>query len=263
MIDRQTTKWLNYCSPLFRGRFDFVAGEDAPRMDSWANALVLLGGWYWVRIEGGHNLRRSVTSRIPSLDDPIVGTADGPAATIKTNWLVGHAAASRYLYRVTAVGGGGVEDDGRTAVREVATEADGTLTGLLPNRVADLTVTPQSNGSFVLRWNYAATGQAAAPSVFRVYSDSGTGTMDWVAPLGSVVYSTGVPSYLYTTAVLAGAGDTAVLFAVRAETTTGARERNAMLIPAVGRTTAPYGTIGTHGASEASQQMILPLGPPT
>jgi hypothetical protein len=254
---------MNYCSPLFRGRFDFVAGETEPRMDAWANALVLLGGWHWVRIEGGHNLRRSTTSRIPQMSDPIIGTADGPATTIKTNWLVGHVAASRYLFRVTSIGGGGVEDDGREGVREVATEADGTLTGSLPNRVADISIAPQTNGSFVLRWNYIATGQAAAPSVFRVYSDSGTGTMDWVAPLGSVNYSTGVTAYLYTTAVLAGAGATEVLFAIRAETATGARERNAMLIPAVGRTTAPYGTIGTHGAATASQQMILPQGPPT
>lgn len=260
MSNRQLTKWLGYYSPLFRGRFDFHRGEDAPRMDSWCNALSLFGGRFWVRIMGGHNLRRSTTSRIPQLFDPIIGTCDGPRATLTTNWLVGHAASSRYLYRVTSVGGGGVEDDGRNAVREVETDADTKLTGALPNRIADLAIEPQSDGTYVLRWTYCATAQAIAPTTFRIYSDSGTGTMDYVTPISSVAYVSGVPTYTYTTPVLAGATDTLCKFVIRAEAASGAREQNELVVASTARTTAPYGTVPSWSHAEGGQKMILPYG---
>lgn len=258
MISRPLTKWLNYYSPLFGGQFDFFTEESAPRMDSWANALVLLGGWHWVRIKGGHNLRRSSDSSIPTLDDPIIGVADGAAATIKTNWLVGHAASSRYIYRLTAVGGGGVEDDGRTAIVEVTTDGAGALANPIPNRVADLQATPQTAGTFAMRWTYLAVGQAAAPKYFRVYSDSGTGTIDYVTPIGTVSYTAGSPTYSFTTGVLTGVGDTVVQFVVRSESTAGAQEKNEMVATARGRSTAPYSTLATSGQAEASQAMSLP-----
>jgi hypothetical protein len=84
--------------------------------------------------------------------------------------------------------------------------------------------------------------------------------MDWVTAIGSVSYVAGVPTYSHATGVIAGAGDTDVRFAVRAETATGAREQNALVIQSAGRTTSPYGTIETSGVAESCTRGTLPEG---
>jgi hypothetical protein len=117
----------------------------------------------------------------------------------------------------------------------------------VPNRPINLSAVPATDGSFVVSWNYNPLGQLAAPSTFRVYSDSGTGTINYAVPLGSVSYVSGLNAYTYTTAVLAGAGDTKVQFVVRAESAAAHREMNTAILPATGRTTAPYGTLKTGG----------------
>ncbi|MFQ6048590.1 MAG: hypothetical protein ACE5K7_04430, partial [Phycisphaerae bacterium] len=179
------SKWLGFWSPLSLGQFA------NPR----ANGLGLTAGVFWVRVAGGYNLYRWSGQKLPVEADRIVGAAEAAAASIGNFPYVGHQASTCYWYLLRAVGAGGVEEGNCQQVVRAEFDDSGELVGAQPNRPQDLSVRPLAGGSFELRWTYSEEGQEVAPAVFEVFTDGGTGQLDYETPVGSVSYRAGRVHY--------------------------------------------------------------------
>lgn len=200
--------WLLHYDPIHRGWTP--AGI--------ANGVCATCGFAFPRIRGGYNLRRNCGAGFV-----LVGAAGADARQVSTFPWVTHEADAAYEYRLAAVNGGGCENLSEAPTVEVQFGPEGERLMPRPNAPWDLRVAPMAGGRFELRWTYAPEGQAAEPLEFRVYSDGGTGTIDYDAPVASVPYRPGRFHYVYTSAALPDG--VKVRWAVRAAS--GARSEEA------------------------------------
>ena len=209
--------WLDYYDPIHRGWTP--AGI--------ANGVCATNGFFFPRIRGGTNLRRS-EGDVPSLSSPIVGAAGADASTVQTFPWMSHDADTTYVYRLTAVCGGGVENGMDETIAEARFDDAGDWCGLVPNSPSDLRVTPMADGTFLVQWAYSAEDQQASPSDFHIYHDAGTGTVDFETVVASVSYRAGRYHYAYTS----GSFDhgTRVTWAVRAAAASGTEDENAHVV---------------------------------
>lgn len=189
-------KWLDHYDPIHRGY--------TPR--GIANAVCATNGWCFPRIGGGYNLYRG-TPTIEDIDYSVPVGAAGPGVGQVANFAWwSHAADTEYFYVLRAIGGGGVESASSAPPVAVAFDAAGIFIGGRPNHPTDLCVSPTSCGRFVLRWSYSALGEEVSPDEFRVYSDGGSGTMDYETVVGQVAYHPGQTCFGYTTEECLGHG---------------------------------------------------------
>lgn len=182
------SKWLRYYQPLFRGRFDFFPGGSGPRLEAWHQGLGMTGGRFWVRVAGGHDLRRrdvtgsaacpdseaDGTSGSESSPGALVGRADGRSSSVTTFPWVAHEAGRSYAYSLLVVGAGGVAEAGDAPRVRLTFDGAGALVGPAPNGVCDLSVEPISGGRFRLVWTYDEKDQGAAPVEFQLFNDAGS-----------------------------------------------------------------------------------------
>lgn len=251
-MDAAVSKWMGYMQPLGIGRFDFfTTAQDQPRWNTMFNGIIMTLGRWWVRVAGGTNLRRAPNGRIPTVDDPICGVANGDGVTIRDSAAIcSHAAGSRWVYGITAVGAGGVEEQFISSIREVVFDAGALWSGELPNAAMGLTVKPNYNGSFNLIFRYDEKGQQAAPAMFNIYaSPKDDADVDYGTPIGTVDYLIGKSEYAFTTGVIADGTPGLYKFAVRAESADGAEEKNDVVVIARNTTTAEYGTVRVYGSA--------------
>jgi hypothetical protein len=158
----------------------------------------------------------------------IVGSAGADASTIRTFPWISHDAASTYVYRLTAVCGGGVENAMDETTAEVRFDAAGEWSGPVPNSPSDLRVTPTAHGTFLVQWAYSIEGQQTSPSEFRVYHDAGTGSVDFETVVASVSYRAGRYHYSYTSDPFDHG--TRVKWAVRAAAASGTEDENSHVV---------------------------------
>jgi hypothetical protein len=233
-------KWLRYYHPLLRGRFGFFLSADQPKREAWHQGLGVTGGRFWVRIHGGHDLRRRAIDPVTGddaagasagavSDDPsdvssfgaLVGRSDGPNAAVTTFPWVGHAAGAAYRYALTVMGAGGVSDGADAPTAIAAFDATGAWTGPTPNPVGGLAVAPEAGGTFSLTWTYDEAGQAAPPELFEIYNDTGSpGSVDFDSVVATVPYSWRQGSFQWTSGPFTH--DARVYWAVRAASSSGA-----------------------------------------
>lgn len=206
-------KWLACYDPVHRGWTP--AGI--------ANGLCATNGFFFPRIRGGYNLRRS-SGRVPTASDPIVGAAGADAASVHTFPWVSHEAGGEYVYRLTAVGGGGVENFADDVTAAVAFDDLGHWVGRLPNAPADLRVLPTVGGRFIVRWTYTGQCEQVEPAAFRLYHDQATGTVDFSSPAATVPYRRGRFHYEHVSEEFEH--DTGIQWVVRAVSEDGAEEDN-------------------------------------
>lgn len=189
MQDDFLAKWLDHYDPIHLGY--------TPR--GIANAICATNGWSFPRVKGGYNLYRG-TPTAGDIDYAVpVGAACPTAVRASTFAWWSHAADTEYWYVLRAVGGGGVESASSQPAVSVAFDAAGDFVGGRPNPPAALSASPTAEGRFVLRWSYSDLNEEVSPSEFRIYSDGGTGTMDYENAVGQVAYSLGQVHFNYTT----------------------------------------------------------------
>lgn len=254
-------KWDRYGCPLTFGMFDyFPETKRGLSNDATIRGMALTLGLFWTMPDGGHYLRRLPGGDVPTADDPLCGCSIGsnPAITTVTGFGPG-ADGSRWTYRITSVGGGGVEDNSMRGIREVVVIAAGSasIANPLPNPAIGLTVKPKADGSFVLTWKYRGKDQQAAPAEFAVFA--GVGSVDFSSPIATLAYKAGLEHYTYTTAAIAGSDVEPWAFAVRARVTSTRSESNDSPGPIVpGTDTPPYGTVPTFGAAAVDTSPVSP-----
>lgn len=238
------TKWLRYFSPLFAGRFDFHRGAAEPTIDAWARGLALSRGRFWIRVRGGHDIRRA-SGRRPTAADTLVARTDGPALQSATFPWIRHAPATEYWYAAFAVGFGGVTADESSPLLRASFDAAGNLRSPLPNAPTHLSVTPTAGGRFGLRWRYVEAGQEAAPQQFDIFNDAATpGTIDYSVAVATIGYRPRAAGFEYLSDAFAHG--TPVRWAVRARSAAGDADGNIVVVDAVADAAPPAGSASLH-----------------
>lgn len=174
-------KWLAYYDPIHRGYT--VRGI--------ANALTATNGWCFPRVAGGYNLYRGRDGIEPIDFAQSVGAAGPLSISIANFAWRPHAASTRYVYVIKAIGGGGVESEATYPARVAEFDAEMALLGPRPNGPSELTARAAAGGRFELRWVYPLRHQEAAPSAFHVHHDGGTGLIDYGTVVASAPYRHG------------------------------------------------------------------------
>ena len=217
------TKWLAHYDPIHRGY--------TPR--GIANGVCATNGFAFPRIAGGYNLYRGDVA-LGGIDYTVpVGAASASASTsaqsIDTfSWRPANASTT-YAFAIRAVGGGGVESAAEQTV-EVFFDGGGVPDALKPNAPTSLAIARGAGGCFELRWHYREENQEDVPITFEIYSDNGTGTVEYNAPIGSTPYVPRRLSFAFVTGPFAHGA--ARIFGVRAVTANGAHDGNSDTVSA-------------------------------
>jgi len=211
------SKWAAARDPVHRGL----------SLRSVATGMSLTRGRSWVMVAGGYLLARGTS--VAGIDRTrLVGARLAGATTIAPFAWIGQAPSTTYFYELVAVGAGGVEAVANAQDRQivrVVTGADGQVGSPMPASPRSLRVAALSGGRLRVSWQYVPGSTPAA--TFRIYSDGGTGTVDWQTPVGQVAVrlsSAGEGSYAWTSQAFAHG--TTVKFGVRAATSAGVEDDN-------------------------------------
>ncbi|MCA9252831.1 MAG: hypothetical protein R3E58_14390 [Phycisphaerae bacterium] len=167
--------WLEHYDSIHRGW--------TPR--GIANGVCATNGFAFPRVAGGYNLyRRDVDAAFVE----IVG-ASGAHADCVANfaWAAADALAA-VRFELRSIGGGGVESAPSAIGVDVQFDETGEPNALKPNTPQDLSIKRRAEGRFELKWRYDERRQEAAPVSFAVFSDNGTGVVDYESAVGEVVY---------------------------------------------------------------------------
>jgi len=209
-------RWLDHYDSIHRGW----------TLEGIANGVCATSGFFFPRIRGGYNLRRG-ENEVPELSSPIVGAAGADASAIHIFPWISHNAGTTYVYRLSAISGGGVGNAIDETTAEAGFDAAGDWCGLVPNSPSDLRVTPTADGKFLVEWAYSAEGQQISPWEFHLYHDAGTGSVDFETVVANVSYRAGRYHYAYTSASFDHG--TRIKWAVRAATS-GTEDENIRVV---------------------------------
>jgi len=173
---------------------------------------VLTQGWFWMRRAGAAAVYRCEDSKLVC-----VAPVDARQISLPT-YLV-HEAGSFCGYVVRRFNACGQQDRTMHAATKVDIAPDGQLAAPVPNATFALNARQTAGSRLALAWFYCPVDQGAAPQVFRVYWDGGTGAVDYVHPIATVPYE-GRRFYRYQSQSVA---EGTYLLAVQAESAAGAQ----------------------------------------
>lgn len=172
----------------------------------------LTRGWFWMRPSGC-----TVVHGGPSAAEVdfsvVVCVADADARQIALPAYLSHEPGSTCCYVVRRFNGCGQQERTTGAAVVVRISPDGQLAEPAPNGIVGLAAEPIEGGRLRLTWTYCPLDQAAAPQVFNVHWDHGTGVIDFGNVLAVLPYE-GRRSYGCDTEPL---DDGRYLFAVQPE----------------------------------------------
>jgi hypothetical protein len=175
--------------------------------------MVLTGGWFWVRVSGCAVLYRGES--LSTIDfDNILAVGDSVAGQISAPGWLEHRAEGRYLYAVRRANGCGMIEYGLRGVAVIVFDNEGLLCRPAPNGVFGLAARRAASGRAELGWYYCPLGQEAEPASFKIYSDNGSGQVDFENQVGVVEYK-GKGFYSFAADFVIGGA--CAKFAVRAE----------------------------------------------
>jgi hypothetical protein len=185
---------------------------------------VLTQGWFWARRAGCSAVYRvevggseAGPSYVDPAGSPPVAVAPADAKQIALPTYLSHGPGSNYHYLLRRFDRCGRQDLTMRATVHVRIDPDGQLARRAPNTIFNLKARRTADNKVECMWFYWPLDQAAAPHVFNVYWDDGTGHLDLVNPIAVLFYE-GRKYYHYESGPLA---DGSYLFAVRAESLTG------------------------------------------
>ena len=177
---------------------------------------VLTCGWFWVRVRGCMMLYRG--GDLSAIDfTNILAVSDAEAEQINVPSWLEHRADGSYIYVVRRVNCCGMVESGLRGLVRVRFDSEGGLEEPRPNGVFGLMVRQFASDKAKLGWFYCPLCQGCVPACFKVYSDDGSGQIDYENEIGLVGYE-GRGFYVFITEQL---DEGSHLFAVRAEDRAG------------------------------------------
>ncbi len=160
----------------------------------------LTGGWFWM-----HEAGCTAVYRGPSIGqvdfDNVLDVANHEAKKIVLPAHLTHEPNGSYCYVVRRFNACGHPERTTIAAAVARLDASGRLAEPVPNGVSGLKLDPLVGQKIRLVWFYCPLDQQAEPEVFRIYTDNGTGRLNWESPMVTVAYE-GRKFYRYKTEAL-------------------------------------------------------------
>lgn len=177
---------------------------------------VLSVGWFWMRRGGCTVLYRGGSFWSVDFGNVVAVTAADDNRISPPAYLQ-HEPGGTYFYVVRRANCCGYLEQGLQGVVRVTIDAEGYLSKPGPNVVFGLKTGQVGAGCVRLSWYYCPLEQQSEPVGFRIYTDAGSGEIDYENAAGVVEYE-GKGFYSYQSDEL---GDGRYRFAVRAEDKVG------------------------------------------
>ena len=179
----------------------------------------LTGGDFWPRVAGCQNLYRGGSIRTVDFSDVLLVTdaEQGPVSFVPLN---AHEAGEVCFYVLRRANGCGYEERTLGAAVKAAFDNDGDLIASGCNRVFGVFVEQVGGFKYRLVWYYCPIDQGATLDHFDVYSDGGSGEIDYETVVAAVDYI-GAGFYSYESDLSAGES---MLFSIRAVSTDGSSD---------------------------------------
>ena len=203
----------------------------------------LTEGDFWTRRQGCYCVYRGC-NRLDNIDhEHIVGSCSETGLLNLPDYLT-HEANTDYYYALRRASSTGKQEYGTVSIVCLSLDTNAERHAERPNMVLDLQARPTHDGKIDLSWWYWPISQAAEPVSFAIFSDNGSGTIDYTNPLSIISY-TGRHCYVATVS----AGDTATQrFSVRSVATGGTHDGNCAFVTATADSVGPDSQLDVSGA---------------
>jgi hypothetical protein len=194
----------------------------------------LTRGWFWVRREDCAAIYRGPSPDAVDFGSILDVVEPHLQATTLPTYL-SHEPGSKHCYVVRRFNSCGHQELTTAAAVMVSIGPDGKRVDPAPNAVFGLKAKRIDGNGIRLRWFYCPLDQGAAPEVFKVYGDGGTGQVDLETPLATVSYE-GRRFYHYQANASA---DGRYTFVIRAQSASGTESVTLATVRCVVETHAP------------------------
>jgi hypothetical protein len=161
---------------------------------------VLSLGWFWMRVDGCSVLYRGDGMDAIDFGD-VLSVAEIDAKQMNVPSYVGHENDSIYFYVVRRVNSCGVVEQTLSASVRVAIDSVGDLVEPYPNNLFAVKAKQIDGNKIELSWYYCPLAQASEPESFVIYSDGGSGAIDYENAVATVGYA-GRRFYSYQSSAL-------------------------------------------------------------
>ena len=176
----------------------------------------LTGGDFWPRILGASMLYRG--SSMGTIDfDQILAVTDPDTGQISVPVYLSHNSNSVYFYVIRRANSCGQQEQTLSASVKVAIDANGDLSKVLPSSIFLVKVEQIEDDKIKLIWFYSPLEQESEPVYFNIYSDNGSGQIDYQNAITKIDYK-GVRFYSYTSGTLS---ESEYLFTIKVEDAAG------------------------------------------
>ncbi len=150
-----------------------------------STALTL--GWFWSRRKITTVLFRKASIQSPDSGDAIT-VANEDADMIATPEWIEHAHRTSYVYLIRRFSRTGRLEKTTHASAKTFFNQQGDLTEPVPNRIFAVTAHIEKPNTVSLLWFYSPLDQKTKPTGFNIYSNEGTGDINFQEPVISVLY---------------------------------------------------------------------------
>jgi hypothetical protein len=193
--------------------------------DAFKLGTVLSLGWFWMRRAGCCALFRAADMETINSANILLVAEQNMQTVSPPNYLP-HSSDSTYFYLVRNYNIFGRQERTLLAAAKVKIDSDGELAPPQPNKIFAWAAKQVNGNKVQLAWFYCVLEQKSQPIRFKIYSDNGTGQIDYENPLTTIAYK-GRRFYSYQ---CDASGQAANLFAIRAENATGIQDNSLAII---------------------------------
>lgn len=177
----------------------------------------LTGGDFWARPAGTQNLYRSQNADTPDFET-IIAVTDIDDNSIVVPDMAEHNGSTYYVYVIRRTNCCGDEEHTLSAAIRVGLDASGDLIQPTTNKVFSVKTEQLNADEVQLTWFYWPINQAKQITKFKIYSDNGSGTIDYENPITEINY-VGRKFYEYTTDILTNNNNRFCIRAVASDAT--------------------------------------------
>ncbi len=161
---------------------------------------VLSLGWFWMRVDGCSVLYRGDGMDAIDFVD-VLSVTEIDAEQMSPPSYVGHENDSIYFYVVRRVNSCGVQEQTLSASVRVAIDSSGDLVEPRPNNLFAAKAGQIDSNKVELSWYYCPLAQESEAVSFVIYSDGGSGEIDFENAVATIDYA-GRRFYRYESSAL-------------------------------------------------------------
>jgi hypothetical protein len=182
-------------------------------------------GWFWTRVNGCRLVYRG-ESMLAIDFDTVITIIDPETDEVRPPDFISHEAGKDYFYVVRCANCCGQIEQTLQAAVKVSIDSEGNLEAGKSNSVFGIAIKHGPDGQIELVWGYYPIEQESKPNVMRIYSDEGTGQVNYQEPTAVVTYK-GKRCYQYKCEI---PGNSRYRFAVRAADSNGNEEGTTKIV---------------------------------